>query len=184
MDYNRHNLRKVTSYLKQSFVAQMYKGKFSTVGTGLNVIGKPQIHGKGQIIAGINLELRAFVFPIEIYSAENALIKFGNNVLINQGTTISALNKIEIGDETLIGDQTTIYDSDWHGIDGNPNKTSPVIIGNHVWVCARVTILKGVEIGDNSIVAAGSVVLKSVEKNSIVGGNPARKIGTTQKGWT
>jgi acetyltransferase-like isoleucine patch superfamily enzyme len=162
----------------------MYKGKFSSVGKGLNIVGRPLIHGKGKILAGDNLELRALAFPIEIFVEENAVLKIGDDVLINQGVTISALKKIEIGNQTLIGDQTTIYDADWHGIDGNLNKASPVTIGNHVWVCAKVIILKGVNIGDNSIVAAGSVVTEDVDKNSIAAGNPAKKIGSTKIGWT
>ena len=175
---------KAPAFLLRRLIAEMYKGKFSSVGNGLNIVGRPLIHGKGKIIAGDNLELRALAFPIEIFVEENAVLKIGDDVLINQGVTISALAKIEIGNQTLIGDQTTIYDADWHGIDGNPNKVSPVIIGNHVWVCARVIILKGVTIGDNSIVGAGSVVTEDVDENSIVAGNPAKKIGSTKIGWT
>ena len=52
-------------------------------------------------------------------------------------------------------------------------KTAPVIIGNNVWIGMNATILKGVTIGDNSVVAAGSVVTKSVPANVVVAGNPA-----------
>jgi maltose O-acetyltransferase len=53
-----------------------------------------------------------------------------------------------------------------------------------VWVCAKVIILKGVSIGDYSIVGAGSVVTKDIENNSLVVGNPARKIGDTKTGYS
>ena len=52
----------------------------------------------------------------------------------------------------------------------------PIIIGNNVWIGGHVAIVGGVEIGDNSIIAAGSVVLKNVPSNTIVGGNPAKII--------
>lgn len=164
--------------------AQLYKRKFSSVGKGLYIVGKPLIHGKGKIIAGTNLYLNSLASRIEIFAGENAEIKLGNNVILNQGVDIGALKRVEIGDETMIGDQTTIYDSDFHGIDGQPIKTSPVTIGKHVWVCAKVIILKGVSIGDYSIVGAGSVVTKDIENNSLVVGNPARKIGDTKTGYS
>jgi len=58
-------------------------------------------------------------------------------------------------------------DPDGHGIDDAPTKVAPVEIGYHVWICDRVIILKGVEIGDNPIIGAGSVVTRDVERNTI-----------------
>jgi acetyltransferase-like isoleucine patch superfamily enzyme len=156
--------------------SKIYKRKFHKIGKRLDVIGRPFIHGRGQIFAGTDLCLRCLVFPIEIYAQENAVIKIGNHVFINQGSTISAANSIEIGDYTIIGDQTTIYDTDWHGWDELPVKTAKVSIGKHVWIGAKSIILKGVSIGDNSIIGAGSIVTGDVEKNTIVAGNPAKKI--------
>jgi maltose O-acetyltransferase len=55
-------------------------------------------------------------------------------------------------------------------------ESDPVIIGDNVWIGERAIILKGVNIGDNAIVAAGSVVTKSIPNNSLVAGNPAKII--------
>ena len=69
-----------------------------------------------------------------------------------------------------------ITDSDWHGIYDRVNRDStvkPVRLGDNVWLGDRATVLKGVTIGDNSIVAASSVVTKDVPANVIVAGNPA-----------
>lgn len=163
---------------------QLYKRKFYSVNKGLYVVGRPLIFGKGKILAGENLVLNSLAFRIEIFAGENAILKIGNNVYINEGVTITAVKRIEIGDYSIIGSQTIITDTDWHGFNGHPPKTSPVIIGKHVWICARVIILKGVTIGDNSIVGAGSLVTKNVDKNTIVAGNPAKKIGSTNTGYS
>ena len=181
---NINSIQKTYDIQLHKIKAQLYKRKFQTVGKGLYIVGRPLIHGKGKILAGTNLYLNSLSCRIEIFAGENAEIRLGNNVIINQGVDIGALQRIEIGDETMIGDQTTVFDSDFHGIDGNPIKTSPVIIGKHVWICAKVIILKGVSIGDNSIVGAGSVVTKDIENNTIVVGNPAKKIGITRAGYT
>jgi hypothetical protein len=70
-----------------------------------------------------------------------------------------------------------VTDCDWHGIYDRTERDTqayPVHIGNNVWVGDHATVLKGVSIGDNSIVAACSVVTKDVPPNVIVAGNPAR----------
>ncbi len=119
----------------------------------------------------------------------------GNFTLLN-GALIMAEERIEIGSHCLISWNVGIADSDFHPlapaariVDAQalapffPNKpprpkleTQPVIIGDNVWIGMNAVILKGVHIGDNSVVAAGSVVTKSVPANTIVAGNPARPI--------
>ena len=175
---------KIKGYLLQNLKSLIYKRKFAGVDSGLCILGKPLIHGEGRIFAGRNLYLRSLACRIEIFADKDAIIKIGDNVTINQGVTIGSKMKINIGNSTIIGDQTTIYDTDWHGIDGNEPITSPVIIGNHVWICAKSIILKGVVIGDNSIIGAGSVVNKDVKPNTIVAGNPAKCISHTEFGYT
>jgi maltose O-acetyltransferase len=104
---------------------------------------------------------------------------FSNNV------SIVANQQITIGDRCLIGDLVSIYDCDFHEI--NPvsrnrsaGLTKPVIIGNNVWLGGRVIVLKGVAIGDNSVIAAASVVTKPIPANSIAAGNPAKVIRLIQ----
>jgi maltose O-acetyltransferase len=80
-----------------------------------------------------------------------------------------------------IGDQVAIYDCDFHEInpstrDRSYGPTSPVVIGNNVWLGSRVIVLKGVTIGDNSVVGAMSVVTKSIPANCVAAGIPARII--------
>jgi acetyltransferase-like isoleucine patch superfamily enzyme len=72
------------------------------------------------------------------------------------------------------GANTLITDTDWHTDDPRTGPDAPVFIGNNVWLGVNVTVLKGVAIGENTVVAAGSVVTKSLSANVIAGGVPAK----------
>lgn len=95
---------------------------------------------------------------------------------VNRNSLIVSMEKIEIGSGVTIGPNCCIYDHD-HNLSGDktgPFLTSPVIIGNNVWIGANAVVLKGVKIGERAVVAAGAVVNKDVPPYSIVGGVPAR----------
>lgn len=126
----------------------------------------------------------ASYFPTVIYVGPGAKLQIGNGVFLNQGVGIGCASHVIIEDETMISEMTTITDTDWHGIDGKKPKVEPVSIGKHVWIGFKCAILKGVTIGDYSIVGAGSVVTHSVPSNTIVAGNPARQVGITKSGYT
>ncbi len=115
-----------------------------------------------------------------------ATLKIGNHVGIT-GSSICAAERIEIGDNTIIGSGCTIVDTDFHPIsDGERRyqtdgiKSSPVIIEENVFIGMHSMILKGVKIGKNSVTQAGSLVVNDIPANSIAGGNPAKVIKTTQ----
>lgn len=95
---------------------------------------------------------------------------------INNNSKISCFKEIIIGEDVKISEDVLIRDSDNHTIIGGKEKSAPIHIGNHVWIGARATILKGVTIGDGAVVAAGAVVTKDVPPNTLVGGVPARII--------
>jgi len=106
-------------------------------------------------------------------------ITIGNYALITPGVRISASDSIEIGDNCMIASGAYITDSDWHGIYDRIERNAepaPIRIGNNVWIGDRATVLKGVSIGDNSIVGAGAVVARDVPANVVVAGNPARVV--------
>lgn len=105
-------------------------------------------------------------------------IKLGKNVFINSCCCFQDHAGIEIGDGTLIGHQVVIATLN-HAQDPLSRADmfpKPVKIGKNVWIGAHATILPGVTIGDNAIIAAGAVVTKDVENNAVVGGVPAKKI--------
>lgn len=96
---------------------------------------------------------------------------------VNNNFTISCRKKIIIGNEVLIGPNVVIRDSDDHKITTNYGEIcSQVVIGDHVWIGTNVIILKGVSIGSGSIIAAGSVVTRSVPENCLAAGVPAKII--------
>ena len=108
--------------------------------------------------------------------ADNAELSMGSGFL-NNNAKISCFEKITIGEDVKISEEVIIRDSDNHAIikDGY-QKTKPIIIGNHVWIGLRSTILKGVTIGDGAVIAAGAVVTKDVPPKALVAGIPAKII--------
>ncbi len=128
---------------------------------------------------------------------ENGQCTIGDFTLLN-GALIMAEEKIDIGSYCLVSWNVGIADSDFHPLEPAQRlidaqalapyyknrpprpklKTAPVKIGDNVWIGMNAVILKGVTIGENSVVAAGAVVTKSVEPNTIVAGNPAQVVKT------
>ncbi len=108
-------------------------------------------------------------------------ISIGDNSGIGRASHLSAISKIEIGDNVMVAEQLIIITAN-HGLSSKSNMIdlplypSPVKIGNNVWIGARVTILSGVTIGDNVVIAAGAVVTNSFPSNCIIGGIPAKII--------
>lgn len=113
----------------------------------------------------------------------HGVVTIGKNVGISC-TAIVCHNKIIIGDNVRIGGGSVIYDTDFHSIYiderlANPEninlvKTAPVIINDGAFIGAHTIVLKGVSIGSNSVIGAGSVVTKSIPDNEVWAGNPAR----------
>lgn len=111
-------------------------------------------------------------------------ISIGNNVYLGQGAVISASAGLRIGDGVVIGPEFCVMAGDHnfrvvgrriHEVTEN-GKNAPVVIEDDVWIGARVTLLKGVTVGEGAIVGAGSLVTRSVSPYSVAAGNPARRI--------
>lgn len=118
---------------------------------------------------------------IKVYP--NSTLKIGNNCGFS-GVSIVCQNEIQICDNVTIGGNVSIWDTDFHPLDYYDRRehiqskiyTKKILIKNDVFIGANSIILKGVTIGEKSIVGAGSVVTKSIPNNEIWAGNPARKI--------
>lgn len=121
----------------------------------------------------------SFMLIPPFYTTGGADISVGRNVFINQNCTFYDLGGLDIGDDVMIGPNVSIITSG-HPIEPSLRRASviakPVVIERNVWIAAGATIIGGVTVGENSAVAAGSVVTKDVPRNTLVGGNPARVI--------
>jgi acetyltransferase-like isoleucine patch superfamily enzyme len=112
------------------------------------------------------------------------MLRVGDNVSIHENCYIDAIGGCFIGNDVSIAHSCSIitFDHDWAMVDSpikyNPVKIAEVRINDDVWIGAAVRILKGVDVGRRSIIAAGAVVTSDVDTKSIFGGVPARKIRT------
>lgn len=166
--------------------------------TKLTIQKSAQIINKGYISMGLDpkdfypstkpctLELRenskllvgtAFIGRgVTIQVQKNASLEMGTKVYINSNVTIICSNNIKIGDDTAIGWETEICDTDYHRAGKDSVITAPIEIGSHVLIGRHAMIMKGVKIGDGSVVAAGSIVTRDVPSKCLVAGIPARVI--------
>ena len=112
--------------------------------------------------------------------ANNGKLEIGNNFNMTGNSTIICEEEIIIGNDCLLSWEDLIMDTDYHSIIKDSEekpKTKEIKLGNHVWVGCRATILKGVAIRNDSIIAAGSVVSSQFEKEGcLIGGMPSSVI--------
>lgn len=104
-----------------------------------------------------------------------AQLKVGNDCGLS-GTVIGCFSEIIIGNNVKIGANVLITDSDWHQEDPRSGKPEPVHIGDNVWIGTGTVVLKGVTIGNNSLIGASSVVVHDIPDGVIAAGNPCRVI--------
>ncbi len=172
---------KINRWFAQRFIAP----QFDSLGSipeiahprSLVIFGRNIHLGKfAQIICSSDNNVRFTTWPSKKHHAE---IIIGDYCLISPGTRISAAQSIRIGDNCMLAANVYISDSDWHGTYNRIRPfrcTKPIILENNVWLGERVIVNKGVTIGENSVIGAGSVVTKNIPANVVAAGNPARVI--------
>ena len=173
------------------------KSSLTQLGSILEIRGGAQISlldgsTKDDIIVHENVML----LGCHLFSSHHGKIEIGNNVKIGSRSQILCVDKVVIGDYTAIATNVTIVDNNNHPINPQyreymrttPHNSDarswihsdhkPVILGRNCWIGSDVRIQKGVTIGDNSVIAACSVVTKDVPANCIAAGNPAKIVKT------
>lgn len=178
-------------FYRKMAIAELKRSK-SIIPSVISFKGPCRIKSQGTIILGDLFSCNSgptFGIGIGVCSkisvSKGALLTIGKQFGMSN-TVINCHEAITIGDYVNIGDGCLIMDSNFHStdwkvredrmLDVRSAKTAPIKIGNHVFVGARSIICKGVNIGDRTIVAAGSVVVKDIPEDCIAGGNPARVI--------
>ncbi len=136
-----------------------------------------QVRQRLSEMTGSKVDDTTMVF-VPFYTNFGRFIQIGKNVFINHACTFLDMGGITIEDDVLIGPKVNLITEN-HPIDPGDRKAlvlSPVVVKRNAWIGASATILPGVTIGENSVVAAGAVVTSDVQPNTIVGGVPARII--------
>jgi acetyltransferase-like isoleucine patch superfamily enzyme len=134
-----------------------------------------QIRKRLSEIIGNQIDESTTVF-VPFYTNFGKFIHIGKNVFINHACSFLDMGKIIIEDHVLIGPKVNLITEN-HVLDPSARRTllcKPIIIKQNAWISAGATILPGVTVGENAVVAAGAVVSKDVPANTVVGGIPAK----------
>ena len=163
-------------------ISKIHYGKFLRLGNQVYVSAL----SKNGIQFGDNVSIGAFSRVI-VSTSLNEIgdkISIGNNVGIGEFAYLGGAGSLEIGDECIIGQYLSCHPENHNYQDTTISirhqgvTRKGIKIGRNCWIGSKVTILDGVEIGNGSIIAAGSVVTKSFPENSIIGGVPAKLLKT------
>lgn len=161
--------------LREKQYAAAIRRRCTTVGVDFKVQGPTYTVLEGRVDIGDNVIIRSRTHnQVDIHVAHGAHLAVGHRVFINQGVRISCSQYILIGDGCLIADESVILDNDYHSADGHDVKQAPIVLERNVWLATRVIVLRGVTIGEGSIIGAGSVVTRSIPAHSFAAGVPAK----------
>jgi acetyltransferase-like isoleucine patch superfamily enzyme len=156
------------------------RGRDNTITVGPGFRGKRlevEVRGDGNVLQVSNLRSRS---RVSFWLDEGSTLQVGPGSTIEEAAIAATeATKVAIGSDAMLATGVDIRSGDSHSIilesGQRTNYASDVFIGDHVWVCAKVTILKGSSVGQNSVIATGSLVAgSSFEAGSLIAGCPAR----------
>lgn len=160
--------------------ARWYFRHADSLGPRVRLWGRPYVYSAGDIYIEDRVQLVSTVVPLEIHAGPDGTLEIGERTYINYGCSISASKHIKIGANCSIGTYCMLMDNDFHHIDPERRnerpESKPIILEDNVWLGGRVIVLRGVTIGKDSVIAAGSVVSKDIPSGVIAGGVPAKVI--------
>lgn len=164
-------LKKIIKYLLRTKGEKYFRSKAKGVKIGSGFVS--QISKTAKLQFGKNLDFRNY---ISIWVGKNAELKIGDNVFMNNFCSVNCLKSIEIGENTIFGEGVKVYDHNHAYSHGNGELKvnrkeftyGSVKIGKNCWLGSNTVVLKGVSIGDNSIIGAGCIIHKDVPENTIL----------------
>jgi acetyltransferase-like isoleucine patch superfamily enzyme len=150
----------------------------AAIGPRVTLRGRPHVENTGTLTIGDRVRLVSTVAILELVILPGGHLEIGDNVFVNYGSSLVSSAHVKIGNDCLIGTHVMVMDCDFHRVEDKAWDTSgePVILEERVWLGNRSMVLKGVTIGHDSVVAAGSVVTRDVPPRSVVAGVPARVV--------
>ena len=187
-DHRPLSLHRLQKALSRWYCHWFLVPQLDDCGEGLEVIGPQHVSFSGSDIRlGRHVHMMALRdAPIRLAVFEGmGRVRVGDHVLINPGARIVSAKAIEIGNNCMLAMHCHLSDADWHDIHHRiyaPGATAAIKLGDNVWLGDSVKVLKGVTIGDNTIVGAGAVVTKDLPANVMAGGNPARVLQALPEG--
>jgi acetyltransferase-like isoleucine patch superfamily enzyme len=148
------------------------------LGKRVTLRGRPSVSNEGTLTIGDRVRLVSTVATLEIVTLPSGQLEIGDNVFINYGSSLVASTHVKIGNDCMIGTHVMVMDCDFHRVEDKAWDTTgkPIVIGDRAWLGNRSIVLKGVRIGDDAVVAAGSVVTHDVPARTVVAGVPAKVI--------
>lgn len=157
--------------LKENSLEVVRKNKNSKIGNAFRIgnYSHFSIHPSASLLINNRVNLRNYC---NFVLGENATVILEENVFMNNYCSINAIERIEIGENTLFGEGVKLYDHnhEYNGktVEHRKFKSSPIKIGKNCWLGSNVTVLKGVTIGDNCIIGAGCLIHKDIPANMII----------------
>lgn len=164
--------------LVQLLAARWHLRRAARLPLSVRLQGRALLAGRGQVVLGERLRLNGSTVRLELVAHRGGRIEIGDGTFINYGVSISAHELVSIGRDCNIGQYTIINDNDYHDIEDKfrTPPSQPVVIEDRVWLGARVIVLKGVRIGADAVIGAGSVVTRDIPPRSIAVGMPAKVV--------
>ncbi len=164
----------------------LFRSLCERVGTRFRMERLPYLTGNGRIVIGSYVRLSG-KSSINFGNRAHAMPEFvvGDHTFIGHNCSFAIAESISIGSHCLLAGGARLADFDGHSLDYDERRRNvpvsaadikPIVIGSDVWIGAGVCVLKGVRIGDRSIIGAGSVVSKDIPADVVAAGNPARVV--------
>jgi acetyltransferase-like isoleucine patch superfamily enzyme len=149
-------------------------------GHRVRIWGTPKITAAGRLIIGDRTRFASTLAPVELVADRDGVLDIGAGTFINFGCNIAATKRITIGPNCNVGPYCMLLDNAFHHVQPERRQirpeSRPIVIGENVWLGARVIVLPGVSIGKGSVVGAGSVVTRDLPDRVFAAGVPARII--------
>lgn len=160
--------------------AYWYLRQVTNLGARVRLWGRPSVQNRGRILIGNRVCLVSTVATLELVSEPGGTLEIGESTFINYGCSIAATRLVSIGPRCNIGPYTVIMDNDYHRLEPERRnerpESAPIVLEENAWLGTRVIVLRGVTIGTNSVIGAGSVVTHDIPPRSLAVGVPAKVI--------